>query len=136
MRKRFLGQHAGVVDQEFGRKIIRAIDDKIISAVAENLQHVGRRQTLLVSDDLHFRVHGRDLFFGGKHFGFGDIRSGVNDLALQIAQLDRVGIDQTDRPDPAAYQVQQAGDPNPPVPTINTLPSLNFLLAFQPDILE
>src|SRR6476620_5831059 len=57
--------------------------------------------------DFHMRVEAADRAGSTLHLGLADLRGGVDHLALQVGECDRVIIDDTDRADARCSQVKQ-----------------------------
>ena len=104
MNQRFVGKEAGIVDQEFGREVVDAVDDDIV--FAENLERISRGQTLLVGLHDDVGIQRRDLFLPGDDLRTADIGRVVQDLPLQIRQVHHIAVDQTDRPYAGRCQIE------------------------------
>src|SRR5262245_5251675 len=61
MNQGLIGEEAGIVDQEFGGKIVNPVDDDVI--FAENFQRVACRQAFFIHRHGHIRVERLNLFF-------------------------------------------------------------------------
>src|ERR1039458_7191286 len=83
-------QNAGVVHQVAGREVVRAVGHDVV--VLENLEGVGAGQHGLVFDDADGRVEGGKLFGGGVELLAANILGGVDDLALEVAQIGRAHV--------------------------------------------
>ena len=102
---RLAGEHAGVVHEVPGRKIIGAVEDDVV--LAEQLERVLRGQRRLVRLDLHVRIHRVDLALGRGELGAAHIVGRVDDLPLQVAEVDDVKVDDAEAPDAGRRQVHR-----------------------------
>ena len=62
INKRLDRKKGGVIYQVLRREVVRSIDDDVI--VRKDLEGILRRQTLLISDDLHIRIDSTDRISG------------------------------------------------------------------------
>ena len=88
------GEDAGVVDQIAGLEVVRAVGDDVV--VAEDFEGVGAGQHGVVLDHVQVGVQRLEHDFGGIDLELADGGGRVNDLALQVAGVHRVEVDQTD----------------------------------------
>ena len=85
MRKWFLCHNAGIIDQEFCRKIVGSINDKVI--IFDQIHDCLGIYESLVSFNCHIRVDGFHGFFCGKYLWFADVFCCVDDLTLKIGKV-------------------------------------------------
>ena len=97
-------QHAGVVDQIAGGEVVGAVGDDVV--VLEDLEGVGAGEHGLVLDDVESGIEGGELFFGGVELFAADVLGGVDDLALEVAGVDDVEIDQAEGADAGGGQIK------------------------------
>src|SRR5207245_10282243 len=83
-------QHTGIVDQVTGGKVVTPVDDQVV--VLENADHVVAGQSLLVRHDLAIGVEVFDSLLRRVGLRLADPLAVVEDLALQVAGVDQVGI--------------------------------------------
>ena len=95
VRERLFGHDACIVDEELSREIIGSIDDEIV--ILDEVHDVFAGDEGVVRNHLHIRVHGFHRFLGGLHFGLAHILCGVDNLALQIGEVNDIGISNTNR---------------------------------------
>ena len=62
INKRFTRKKGGIVHQVLRREVVRSIDDDVV--VRKDPKGILRRQTLLISDDLHIRIDSTDRISG------------------------------------------------------------------------
>src|SRR5262249_39684840 len=101
---RLLLQHADIVDEIARRKIVGAVDDEVVRFT--NRQRVRARQPGLEQIELHLGVNVWQALLGRLQLGAADVRGAVQHLALQVAEIDDVEIDQADAAAPRRGQVQ------------------------------
>ena len=100
-------QHARVVHQIARLKVVGAVEDDVV--VLEHLERVLRRQRQLVRDDLDRRVHRRQPIARRIELPLADIGRAVDNLPVQVARVDDVEVDQTERADAGRRQVHRGG---------------------------
>ena len=105
--QRFLVMHAGPVDGVPGGKIVGAVEHDI----GRGDQRIERLagQPLLQRHDVDFRIDRLQGLLAGFRLGHADPGLGVQDLALQVGEIDRVVIDQRDLADSGGSQVEGGG---------------------------
>ena len=101
---RLAQQHAGIVDQIARGEIVRAVGDDVV--VLENFERVGAREHGVVLDDVQRRIERDELLRGGVELFAADVFGRVDDLALQIAGVHDVEIDQTQGADAGRGQIE------------------------------
>ena len=97
-------EHARVVDQISRWEIVASIDDNVV--FRKNVHDVVGREVVRVR---HHLATGVDLFEGlVRRDGFETAQVGraVQDLALQVGDVDHVGIDNAERPNARRGQIQ------------------------------
>jgi hypothetical protein len=101
----------GVVHQVAGGEVVRPVQDQVVAG--EQLQGVGGVQPDVVQPDVHQRVEGRDGVPRRLDLRPAHVRHPVDDLALQVAEVNGVVVDDAQVPTPAAARYSSAGDPSP-----------------------
>src|SRR5690606_37605872 len=86
--------HARVVDEITRREVVGAVNDDIV--LAQDLERVLARETYIVCDDACVRIERTQPFRRDLDLAPADIARVVEDLALEIAQVDDVVIDNAD----------------------------------------
>ena len=97
-------QHAGVIDQVAGLEVVGAVGNDVV--LGEDLEGVGAGQHGVVLDDVQRGIEGVQLLLRGVDLLAADVFGRVNDLALQIARVDHVEVDQAQSADTRRSQVQ------------------------------
>ena len=85
VREWFLCHNAGIIDQEFRRKIIGSVNNEII--ILDQIHDCFRIYESLISLYCYIRVDGFHGFFRRKYFSFTDIFRCMNDLTLKIGKV-------------------------------------------------
>ncbi len=98
-------QHAGVVHQVARGKVVGAVGDDVV--VLQNVEGVGAREHGLVLDHVDRGIQRGEFFFGGIELLTAHVAGGVQDLALQIAGIDHIEIDQPQRANAGRGQVER-----------------------------
>ena len=106
---RLAEQHACVVRQVARRKVVRAVEDDVVRR--EQLERVLGRQRRLVGIDLDVRVDVDQPRLRRLQLGLADRRGAVNDLALQVAVVDDVEVDDADAADAGRREVHRRRRP-------------------------
>ena len=96
---------AGVVDQVAGGEVVRAVEHHIVPP--HDLEGIVGPQGLAIADDLDIGVEILDPLDGGVDLGLADGALAVQDLALEIAAVDVVVVDDADRPHPGGCQIER-----------------------------
>ena len=100
-----LGQEEGRVVAEIpGGKVIGAIDDDVIRS--EHIERVARVDVQVVLDNLHVRVDRADRMGGGLDLQPAQVLCAMQDLALQVAGVHDVEIEDADLADARGRQVE------------------------------
>ena len=86
-----------------------------------------------VKDDFDVRVKPADGFTGRLRFGAPHVFRAMENLTLQIGELDRIKIDQTQFADSRGRQVHGNGRAKAARANAQHAGGANFLLALQPD---
>ena len=112
--------HGAVVDEELGRDAVGGVDDEVGGAEQRGAvvgpQRLGVRLDRAACGKARRRRAAADSTLGVP---IAAVR--VQDLAVQIGELDHVGVDQRQRvPTPAAARCHAAGQPSAPTPTTST----------------
>ena len=87
--------HRCVVQEVAGREVVGAIDDHVVAL--DDPVDVRRGQTLFVADDLHVGIQGLERLLRGRDLRLTDPFGGVKDLALQVGEVDDIGVDDAER---------------------------------------
>ena len=103
---------AGVVHEKPGGEVVGAVDDHVVAA--DDLTRVRGDEALVVHDHGGFGGDFGDLLGGAVDLGAAHVGLAVHDLALQVAGLHVVAIDDADGADPGRGQVQQGGGAEAP----------------------
>ena len=104
MRKRFFGNDAGIIYEELGRKIIRAVHNKII--ILDDFQNIAGIHHFIMGLNGNIRIHPTDFFPGRFDFGIVDIFRKMDYLPLQVGQINHIAIRHTERTDPGGCKVK------------------------------
>ncbi len=107
MHHRLVRDHRRVVEQIARREIVGAVHDHIV--VRDDAGDVGFVEPLVVQDDLHIGIEALDRLAGGFRLAPADPRRRVDDLSLQVARLDHVGVYQAQCADAGRRQIQRGG---------------------------
>ena len=98
-------QHAGIVDQVARGEVVSAVGDDVV--VLEDLEGVGAREHGLVLDDVERGIERDEFFFGGVELFAANVFGRVDDLALQIAGVDDVEVDEAQCADAGRGQIER-----------------------------
>jgi hypothetical protein len=85
-----------------------------------------------VLDDGDVRVEGVDRDPRGLDLALPDAIGRVDDLALEVADIDDIEVDEPDRADSAAARYSAAGLPSPPAPISRAFDSSSFFCPADP----
>ncbi len=99
------GEDRGVVDEEFRAKIVAAVEDDVVALNPPEC--IISRKTRLVGLDDHAGIDRGHRATSQFHFGFADIRQGVDRLTVQVAGIQCVRIHHPEMADPGAGQILQ-----------------------------
>lgn len=110
---------ADVVDEVAGGVVIRTIYDQVTAT--GQAHRIVRREATGMHVDLHARVQGREDACRGRGLRLADVGGGVEDLALQVAELDVIVINDAD-PDPDTLDIGRVVAPP------SALSSMPFLI--------
>lgn len=97
----------GVVGEEAGGEVVRAVDDDLIGS--GDFLGVVRREAGVVEFDVDERVHFAEAGGGAFELGFSDPGFAVEDLALEVGGIDGVVVDEADRADAGGGEVHGGG---------------------------
>ena len=95
--QRDAGEGGSITREVSGRKVIAAVDHEV--EVGEQFEGRGRRESFRHGDDRRFWIEGRDGQDSGGDLAATHIGHAVDELAVKVAQLDRVIIDDADGSD-------------------------------------
>ena len=101
---RLAQQHARVVDQVAGREVVGAIDDYVVAR--KQVESVFARQPHWVRDDVDIRVEGGKPLAGGVDLRPPDVLCRVEYLTLQVRQVDRVEVNESDAAHAGSCEIQ------------------------------
>ena len=104
---RLAEQHARVVHEIARRKVVRAVDDDVVRA--EEIERVGRGERDLVRHDRDLGVDRVQPIPRRRELRAADVRRAVQDLALQVAEVDDVEVDEAERADAGGREVHRDG---------------------------
>ena len=107
MHDGLLQEHAGVVYQVAGWKVVTAVHDQVV--VLEDLDDVLAGQPRLIRDHFDIRVQVLERLLRRIDLRLPDPLAVVQDLPLQVALVDHVGVDDPERADPGGRQVVGGG---------------------------
>src|SRR5437899_1159016 len=105
----FAEQHAGVVDEIARRKIVRPVDHHV--EVAENVEGVRGRQLFGERLDCDVRVDVVQPLARGLGLGPAQRRGPVHDLALQVAGVDDIEVDDAEGAHTGCSEIQRGRRP-------------------------
>ena len=125
---------AGGVDGVAGREVVAAIDDHV--GLCDERVEPGRVRALAQRDHVHVGIDGADRAPRRIGLGLADARQVVRDLALQVGEIDRIVVDDGDRPDTGRAEVQRDRGPQPAGADHERVRSEQLALAFDPDLVE
>src|SRR5205809_6597787 len=103
--------HACAIHRVAGREIVRAVQDDAASR-DQRIESVAL-QTLLEGDDLHFRVYFSERLAPGRDLGSSYRFGGVKNLALQVGEVHRVAVRESDGSYPCRREMQCRGVSEP-----------------------
>ena len=85
-------------------EVIGAVDDDIVRA--EHFQRDVACQACFVEIDAHFGIDGLEAIASGMQFRTADVGRAVQDLALKIAEIDDIEIDDADAAHAGGGEIQ------------------------------
>jgi hypothetical protein len=91
VHQRLAQQDGGVVGQELGRQVVRAVHQDVV--VDQQLRGGGRLEAAPVRRHLHARVAAPELARERLDLGGADRRRVVQDLPVQVGLVDHVVVD-------------------------------------------
>src|SRR5258707_11520027 len=103
--------HACAIHSVTGREIVRAVEDD--AARGDQRAEPLVQEALLDGNDLDFRVYLAERLAPGRNLGSSYRFGGVKDLALQVGEVHRVAVGESDRSDPCRGEVQRRGGTEP-----------------------
>lgn len=102
--ERFFLEKSGVVGAKAGGEIIGAVQDQIIAG--EQIETVSDVEASRMFDDVDMRVDlGEAIAGAGEFWGVGSI-SVVKNLAVEIGEIDLIGVDEANRADSGRREVE------------------------------
>ena len=97
----------GIVDEISGGKVVRPVDDDVVSR--HDAQHVLAGEPFGVRLDLHIRVERRDRIARRVDLELPHPVGIVKNLALQVRDLNHVEVDDADGADSGRGKIQGGG---------------------------
>src|SRR6266480_6019544 len=97
--------HACPILRVTRRDIVRAVEDDSASH-DQRIESVAL-QALLEGDDLHFRVYFSERLAPGRSLGSSYRFGGVKNLALQVGEVHRVAVRESNRSNPCRREIQR-----------------------------
>src|SRR5579885_221451 len=107
MNDGLVGDDGGVVEQVARREVVSAIDDQIV--VGDDARNIGLVQPLAVGDDLNLRVERLNGLASRLGLVLANTTGVVQNLALQVAVIHHVGVDDADGANTGGGQVIRGG---------------------------
>lgn len=101
-------QYAGIIDEEFGREIIRRVDDEIVVLVVDDLGQCLGIDPFIIGDDMDVGIEPFQGMAGRIDLALPYRCRGMDDLALQIGKIDHVVIDDADGTDAGRCQIEDS----------------------------
>ena len=98
--------HRGVVHEVARREVVGAVDDDV-PALAENAIDVVGVEPLLERDHGHVRIDPLERLLRREHLGLAEHRCRVEHLPLEVRRVDRVRVDDPERPHAGRGQVER-----------------------------
>src|SRR5208282_3697215 len=102
---------ASVVHEVARREIVAAVDHEVVSG--DERHHVLRLEPRLFGDDADLGIEGRERSRGTLDLGTADPVARMHDLALEIAELDLVIVDDAERAHAGGRKIEEHGRPEP-----------------------
>src|SRR5947207_16017879 len=99
--------HASAIHRVARREIVRAVEDD--AARSDQRAEPFVLHALLEGNDLHFRVYFSERLAPGRGLGPPYRFGGVEDLALQVGEVHRVAVGESDRSNASGGKVQRRG---------------------------
>src|SRR6266849_2461044 len=99
--------HACAIHRVTGREVVRAIEDD--TARCDQRAEPLVLKALLEGNDFHLRVYFSERLAPGRSLGSSYRFGGVEDLALQVGEVDRVAVDERDGSDARRREIQRCG---------------------------
>jgi len=124
--------HGRVVQQVAGGEVVRAVHDHVV--VADQVEDVVGVQPGRVRDHVHVRVQRLDRALRGLDLRLADALRVVDHLALEVAEVDLVVVDDPERADAGRREVQGRGRAEPACADQQDLGLEQLLLPLQADL--
>ena len=128
VRVRLAGEHARIVGEVTGRKIVGAVENHVVRL--EQIERVLRRQRGFVRLDGDVRIQLEQTIFGRRELRSPDIGRAVDHLPLQVAEIDDIEVDDADRADAGRRQIQRRRRPEAARADAQHAALLELLLPF------
>ena len=100
---------ANIVDEEFGREIVRCLNYEIVGG--NDLLGIGFGNPTGIGNQVKIRPEPGDTPSGGDRFFSAHILAPMEDLALQVGQLHPVFVYDPNLPDAAGGKIIEGGTP-------------------------
>ncbi len=113
-------------------EVVGAVRDDVI--VLENLKRVGAGEHGVVLHDVQGRVERVELVGGGVDLEASHVGGRVNDLALEIAGVHRVEVDQAESANARCGEIQRKGRTEAAGTDAQHTGGFEFALAFNADL--
>ena len=128
----FLQQNAGIIDQVAGLEVVCAVGNDVV--LGEDFKRIGARQHGVVLDDVERGVERVELLLRGVDLLASNILGRVNDLALQIAGVDHVKVDEAQSANSRCGQVESQRRAEAACADAKDFGGLEALLALHADL--
>ena len=96
---------ARVIEQVARRKVVGAVDDDVVTR--DDVDDVARRESRVVGDHVDVGVEHRQGLLRGVDLSFADAVDVVQDLALQVALVDFVHVDNAEGSNSSRREVER-----------------------------
>ena len=127
-------QHAGVVDEKFGRKIVRPVKDEIIGF--NQIHDILCVDKQVMRDHLHVRIQRRHGLLCGVYLRLAYICVAVQDLPLEIGEIHLIRVRDADGSHTGRCQIHGSGRSEPAGPNDEDLRVQQLLLPSEPDFFQ
>jgi len=121
---------AGVSDKKLGEETVRAVHDNVIfSEKTSSIIHIEARRMQVNTD---MGIEPLKPFGGGFDFESADVGGGVRDLALKVALVEAVGINESEVADPSCGEIEGGRGAEPSESDDEDATLMEPLLPFSP----
>lgn len=101
--ERLAKHNAGIVDEELYREIVSSVNDEIPRL--DDFLGIMRIKELMICGHLYVGIDGQHLLLGTFHLRAAYVLGEVNDLTLQVAEVNNIGINNSDMADTGSCQI-------------------------------